>query len=30
VRWFGVPQAQLATIAPSIGSFAQQDLGFLV
>jgi uncharacterized protein (DUF1501 family) len=29
-KWFGVADAQLATIAPSIGNFAQRDLGFLV
>jgi uncharacterized protein (DUF1501 family) len=28
-RWFGVPDADLATIAPSIGAFATRDLGFL-
>jgi uncharacterized protein (DUF1501 family) len=29
-RWFGVADADLATVAPSIGNFAQRDLGFLV
>ncbi|MEZ5498329.1 MAG: DUF1501 domain-containing protein [Steroidobacteraceae bacterium] len=28
-RWFGVADAQLAEVAPHIGNFAQQDLGFL-
>jgi uncharacterized protein (DUF1501 family) len=28
-KWFGVQQPQLATIAPSIGNFAEKDLGFL-
>jgi uncharacterized protein (DUF1501 family) len=29
VKWFGVPDAQLQSIAPSIGNFAQRDLGFM-
>jgi uncharacterized protein (DUF1501 family) len=29
VRWFGVADADLAKIAPSIGNFAQRDLGFM-
>jgi uncharacterized protein (DUF1501 family) len=29
-KWFGVADSQLSTIAPSIGNFAQQDLGFLI
>jgi uncharacterized protein (DUF1501 family) len=29
-RWFGVADAQLPAIAPSIGNFAQRDLGFLL
>jgi uncharacterized protein (DUF1501 family) len=29
-RWFGVPDADLAKVAPSIGNFAQRDLGFMV
>jgi uncharacterized protein (DUF1501 family) len=29
-RWFGVPDADLAKIAPSIGNFAERDLGFLI
>jgi uncharacterized protein (DUF1501 family) len=28
--WFGVDDAQLATIAPSIGNFAARDLGFMI
>jgi uncharacterized protein (DUF1501 family) len=28
-RWFGIPVEQLPAIAPSIGNFAQSDLGFL-
>lgn len=27
-RWFGVPDAQLAVVAPHIGNFATRDLGF--
>jgi uncharacterized protein (DUF1501 family) len=29
-KWFGVADADLARIAPSIGNFAERDLGFLV
>jgi uncharacterized protein (DUF1501 family) len=29
-RWFGVADADLATVAPSINNFAQRDLGFLI
>lgn len=29
-RWFGVPAAGMATVFPTIGSFASQDLGFMV
>lgn len=29
-RWFGVDSSQIATIAPSIGNFAETDLGFLL
>jgi uncharacterized protein (DUF1501 family) len=29
-KWFGVAEAQLPTIAPSIGNFVQRDLGFLI
>jgi len=29
-RWFGVPDADLATIAPHLVNFATSDLGFLV
>jgi len=29
-KWFGVPDADLAKIAPSIGNFAERDLGFLL
>ena len=28
-RWFGVDEADLAAVAPNIGNFAVQDLGFL-
>jgi uncharacterized protein (DUF1501 family) len=28
--WFGVADAQIPTIAPSIGNFAEKDLGFLL
>jgi uncharacterized protein (DUF1501 family) len=28
-RWFGVDEADIATVAPNIGNFAVQDLGFL-
>ena len=28
-RWFGVQDADLAKVAPSIGNFAQRDLGFM-
>jgi uncharacterized protein (DUF1501 family) len=28
-RWFGVADADLAKVAPSIGNFTQRDLGFL-
>ena len=30
VRWFGLDAASIPSIAPSIGNFAQQDLGFMV
>jgi uncharacterized protein (DUF1501 family) len=29
-RWFGVADADLATVAPSINNFAVRDLGFLI
>lgn len=29
-KWFGVPDASLATVAPHIGNFTQRDLGFLL
>jgi uncharacterized protein (DUF1501 family) len=29
-RWFGVADADLPKIAPSIGNFAERDLGFLI
>ena len=29
VRWFGVAEANIPTITPSIGNFTTQDLGFL-
>jgi len=29
-RWFGVDESQIPTIAPSIGNFAETDLGFLM
>jgi uncharacterized protein (DUF1501 family) len=29
-KWFGVPDASLATVAPHIGNFVQRDLGFFV
>ena len=29
-KWFGVADAQIPTIAPSIGNFAERDLGFMV
>lgn len=29
-RWFGIADGDLATIAPSIGNFAQRDLGFML
>jgi uncharacterized protein (DUF1501 family) len=29
-RWFGVPDSQLAVVAPHIGNFAVRDLGFFV
>jgi uncharacterized protein (DUF1501 family) len=29
-KWFGVAEAQLPTVAPSIGNFAERDLGFLL
>jgi len=29
-KWFGVEDSQLATVAPSIGNFAEKDLGFLL
>ena len=28
-RWFGVSDADLPKIAPSIGNFAERDLGFV-
>ncbi len=28
-KWFGVPDASIAQIAPNIGNFGQRDLGFL-
>ena len=28
-NWFGVPAAQLATVAPNIGAFANKNLGFV-
>jgi uncharacterized protein (DUF1501 family) len=28
-RWFGIPDADLARVAPHIGNFADRDLGFL-
>jgi uncharacterized protein (DUF1501 family) len=29
-RWFGIPDADLASVAPNIDNFAQRDLGFLL
>jgi uncharacterized protein (DUF1501 family) len=29
-RWFGVEEADIPSIAPNIGNFAQQDLGFII
>ena len=29
-RWFGIANADLAKVAPSIGNFTQQDLGFMI
>lgn len=29
-RWFGVAEEQMPTVAPSIGNFAERDLGFMV
>ena len=29
-KWFGVAEAQMPTVAPSIGNFAEKDLGFLI
>ena len=29
-RWFGIPDADLATVAPHIDNFVQRDLGFLL
>ena len=29
-RWFGIPDAELATVAPNIDNFVQRDLGFLL
>ncbi len=29
-RWFGIPDADLATVAPNIDNFVQRDLGFLL
>jgi uncharacterized protein (DUF1501 family) len=29
-RWFGVADADLKAVAPSIDNFAQRDLGFLI
>jgi len=29
-KWFGVDDALLPTVAPSIGNFAEKDLGFLI
>ncbi len=29
-RWFGIPAEDLAYVAPHIGNFAQQDLGFMI
>ena len=29
-KWFGIPEAELAMVAPNIGNFAQQDLGFML
>ncbi len=28
-KWFGVSDAQLATVSPSIGNFVERDLGFM-
>lgn len=29
-KWFGIPDTDLATVAPNIDNFAQRDLGFLL
>jgi uncharacterized protein (DUF1501 family) len=29
-KWFGIPDADLDSVAPNIGNFAQRDLGFMV
>jgi uncharacterized protein (DUF1501 family) len=29
VRWFGLNETNIATVAPSLGNFAQKDLGFM-
>ena len=29
-RWFGIPDADLAQVAPHIDNFVQRDLGFLL
>jgi len=29
-KWFGIPDAELASVAPNIDNFVQRDLGFLI
>ena len=29
-KWFGVPAASMASVFPTVGNFASQDLGFMV
>jgi uncharacterized protein (DUF1501 family) len=29
-KWFGIPDADLAMVAPNIGNFATRDLGFMI
>ena len=29
-KWFGIPDADLATVGPNIDNFVQRDLGFLL
>jgi uncharacterized protein (DUF1501 family) len=29
-KWFGIPDANLSSVAPHIGNFAERDLGFMI